>query len=344
MLMQKMTSLLGTALLAVSIGSVAAVAQDKVLNVLSYGGPWNEVQEKTVLERFKKETGFTVTLGSQPVNSVAPIMAAKDNPVYDLVWMPAEDHAALSAAGLLLPLDYSNIPHGKELHEGSALPDGITTSYAAVALVYNKDKIKTAPTSWEDLWNPAFKGHVVLGDLPHSYGMSFLVMAAKLAGGGEASIDPGFEKLKALKPSISGFYKNSGVAAQMFQQGTAWIGPWYHGRAKYMADRGVPLEYVIPKEGAPPYISILGVVRGSKHKAIAERYIDMVLQPEAQIAWAKIIGAGPANKMVKLEAVVATTVPYGEEQIKKLVKLDWSTILKSQDKWIERWQREISAP
>jgi len=321
-----------------------ALAQQRTLNVLSYGGPWNEVQEKTVLDRFRRETGFTVTLGSQPVNSVAPIMAARDNPVYDLVWMPAEDHAALSAAGMLMPLDYANIPHAKDLYEGSAMPDGVVTSFAAVALVYNTEKIKTPPKSWADMWNPAYKGHVVLGDLPHSYGMSFLVMAAKLNGGGETNIEPGFQKLKELKPSISGFYKNSGVAAQMFQQGTAWLGPWYHGRAKYMADRGVPLDYVIPQEGAPPYISVIGVVRGSKNKAIAEKYIDMVLQPEPQTAWAQIIGAGPANKTVQLDPALAKTVPYGEEQIKKLVKLDWGMILKNQDGWIERWQREISAP
>jgi putative spermidine/putrescine transport system substrate-binding protein len=340
--MKLTTAILGVAMLGLIAGP--APAQDKVLNVLSYGGPWNEVQEKTVLERFKMETGYTVTLGSQPVNAVAPIMAAKDNPIYDVVWMPAEDYAALSAAGMLLPLDYANIPNAKDLYEGSALKEGVITSFAAVALVYNKDKVKVAPTSWNDLWNPAYKGHVMVGDLPHSYAMSFLVMTARLNGGGEANIEPGFAKIKQLKPSISGFYKNSGVAAQMFQQGSAWIAPWYHGRAKYMADRGVPLEYVIPKEGAAAYLSVIGVVKGTKNKAIAEKYINMVLQPESQIAWATIIGAGPANKTVKLEPAVAATVPYGDDQIKKLVKLDWATILKNQDKWIERWQREIASP
>src|SRR5438552_753550 len=121
----KSTTILCAAMLGFAIAPAAA--QDKVLNVLSYGGPWNEVQEKTVLERFKKETGFSVTLGSQPVNAIAPIMAAKDNPVYDVVWMPAEDYAALSAAGMLLPLDYANIPNAKDLYEGSALKEGVIT-------------------------------------------------------------------------------------------------------------------------------------------------------------------------------------------------------------------------
>jgi len=68
-----------------------------------------------------------------------------------------------------------------------------------------------------------------------------------------------------------------------------------------MADHGVPLAYVVPKEGAPAYLSVIGVVKGTKNKAIAEKYINMVLTPEAQTAWATIIGAGPAIKTVKLD-------------------------------------------
>ena len=161
MLYGKAVHILATAVLA-AFFTHSASAQEKVLNVLSYGGPWNEVQEKTVIERFKQETGYTVTLGSQPVNSVAPIMAAKDSPVYDLVWMPAEDHAALRGRhAAAARLQEHSARQG--FYDGSALPDGVITSFAAVAIVYNKDKIKTPPTSWNDLWNPAYKGHVVLG-------------------------------------------------------------------------------------------------------------------------------------------------------------------------------------
>ncbi len=335
-----LAAMFGAALFAVGVGGVAA--QTKTLNVLSYGGPWNEVQEKYVIDRFKKATGYDVTLSSQPVNAVPLIMGARDNPIYDLVWMSADDHAALSVAGALAPLNYKNIPNSTKLYDGTQMPDGVITSFAAVAIVYNKDKVKPAPTSWMDLWDPKFKGHVMIGDLPHSYGLSFLVMTARLAGGGENNIEPGFQKLKELKPSIAAYYKNSGVANQLFQEGTAWIAPWYHGRAKYGADRGIPLEYVVPKEGAPPYLSVLGVVKGSKNQAIAEKFIDLCLEEEPQVGWAKIIGAGPANRTVKLDPDVAKTVPYGQDQISKLVMLDWKTILKHQNAWLERWRREIS--
>lgn len=324
----------------VTIGG--AQAQDKVLNVLSYGGPWNEVQEQHVLARFKEETGYDVTLGQQAVNAVPLITAAKDNPIYDLVWMSAEDHAALSEAGLLLPLNYDNIPNSKDLYDGTRLTDGVITSFAAVAIVYNKEKVSPPPKSWQDLWDPRLKGHVIIGDLPHPYGMSFLVMTARLHGGDENNIDPGFEQIEKLRPSIAAFYKNSGVANQLFQQGVAWVAPWYHGRAKYGADRGIPLEYVIPEEGAPPYLSIIGVVKGTKKKDIAEKFIDLSLAPAPQAAWAQIIGAGPANKSVKLEPEVAARVPYGEDQISKLVMLDWKAMLKNKDAWVERWRTEIA--
>jgi len=319
-----------------------ASAQDKVLNVLSYGGPWNEVQEQHVLERFKSATGFDVTLGQQAVGAVSYITASKDNPVYDLVWMSAEDHAALSRAGLLEPLNYDNIPNAKNLYDGAQLEDGVITSFAAVAIVYNTEKVNPPPTSWSDLWDPRLKGHVIVGDLPHSYGLSFLVMTARLAGGSEHNIDPGFERMKELKPSIAAFYKNSGAANQLFQQGEAWIAPWYHGRAKYGADRGIPLAYVIPKEGAPPYLSVIGVVKGSKNKAAAEQFINMTLDPAPQTGWAEIIGAGPANKTVELSPEVAKRVPYGAEQISKLIMFDWKTIIAKQGEWTERWRKEVT--
>ncbi|GJL83372.1 MAG: ABC transporter substrate-binding protein [marine bacterium B5-7] len=319
-----------------------ANAEEKVLNVLSYGGPWNEVQEQHVLARFKEETGYDVNLGQQAVNAVPLITASKENPVWDLVWMSAEDHAVLSREGLLEPLNYGNLHNAANLYDNARLEDGVITSYAAVAMVYNTEKFESPPTSWQDMWDPRLKGHVIVGDLPHSYGMSFLVMTARLAGGGEDNIDPGFARMKELKPSIAAFYKNSGVANQLFQQGEAWIAPWYHGRAKYGADRGIPLDYVIPEEGAPPYLSVLGVVKGTDKQALAERFIDMCLDAAPQTGWAEIIGAGPANKTVVLGPEIASRVPYGPDQISKLVMLDWKKIVEMQDEWTERWRKEIA--
>ena len=126
-------------------------AAEKVLNVLSYGGPWNEVQEQHVIPPFEKETGYDVILGQQAVNAVPLITAGQDESVYDLVWMSAEDHAALSRAGLLETLDYGNIPNAEHLYDGAQLEDGVITSFAAVAIVYNTEKVDPPPTSWEDL-------------------------------------------------------------------------------------------------------------------------------------------------------------------------------------------------
>ena len=35
----------------------------------------------------------------------------------------------------------------------------------AVGLLYNKARAPKAPSSWHDLWDPAFKDHILLTDL-----------------------------------------------------------------------------------------------------------------------------------------------------------------------------------
>lgn len=35
-------------------------------------------------------------------------------------------------------------------------------TWGITGIVYNKNFIKEAPTSWEDLWNPDYKGRVIL--------------------------------------------------------------------------------------------------------------------------------------------------------------------------------------
>ena len=56
-----------------------------------------------------------------------------------------------------------------------------------------------APTSWADLWDPKFKGKLAMPDLTASGSYQVLVMAAKINGGDENNIDPGFEAHEAAQ-------------------------------------------------------------------------------------------------------------------------------------------------
>src|SRR3546814_7906551 len=73
-----------------------------------------------------------------------------------------------AAANVLEPLTLDAIPNlAKVIPEGLYKKAdnsiyAVSTGFYALGLVYNTNEIKTAPTSWEDLWNPKYAGIVTI--------------------------------------------------------------------------------------------------------------------------------------------------------------------------------------
>jgi len=75
-------------------------------------------------------------------------------------------------------------------------------------IAYNSEYAKDPPKSWEDLLDPKWEGKIIFPDITTSHGMGMLVLLAKLNGGSETNIDPGFEKIKELKSNVLTFWTN----------------------------------------------------------------------------------------------------------------------------------------
>jgi putative spermidine/putrescine transport system substrate-binding protein len=165
-------------------------------------------------------------------------------------------------------------------------------------------------------------------------------MAARTFGGSEKNIDVGFEKLKELAPNVDAIYESSSNAAQMFQLGGAWIAPWFAGRVAPTRQAGVPVAAANLKEGQVVYITMLCPLKGRYSKKVAQ-FMDVYLSSDAMIAFAKGIGEGPARSDVVLDPALAQTVPYGPDQVAKLIQPDWSTVVPKRGEWAQRFQREI---
>jgi putative spermidine/putrescine transport system substrate-binding protein len=323
-------------------GSGLAIAQEdkSPIVLLSTGGPTDTITRDAIANAFTKETGIEVIIRPQSDAMISSVLAQKDNPQYDLILTGYDPYIYLLQNGALDKVNYDNIPNTAKLYPLARATHGIGTSFTGVTLVYNTDKIRTPPTSWADIWNPAYKGHVIIPLVPITYGLDFLVMAARTFGGDEHNIDIGFQKLKELAPNVSGIYETSSNAAQMFQLGGAWIAPWFAGRVPPTRAAGVPVEAAKLKEGQVAYITMLAPLKGKYNSKVA-KFMNMYLSTEAQVAFAKGIGQGPARADVVLEPALAATVPYGEEQVKQLIQPDWETIVRKRTEWAERFQREV---
>jgi len=304
---------------------------------------------------FQKASGLTVDYkedfndNEQWFAKVKEPLSRKQDIGADLV-VPTQFMAArINRLGWLNEISDSGVPNRKNLRPdllNSQVDPGRkkTAPYMTgmVGLAYNKAATKRDIATIDDLWDPAFKEHVAIEKVPATYGVDTLIMAARLAGGDEHDIEPGFKKLRELKPNLGAIYTNSSQCQQLFQQGGTWIAPWYSGRVASTARSGVPVKAASTKEGEPVYLTMLCPLKGRYNPWVA-KFMEMHLSPEVQQAFAREFASGPSRTDVKLEPDIAKNVPYGQEQVSRLIQFDWDKIIPRLDEWTQRFNREIAS-
>src|SRR6187399_1808716 len=274
---------------ALTLGAMKAFpglsyAQARPLVFATFTGSWEEAHKAVLVPAFRKANAdAAIVLDPMlSVDQIAKVTAARANPPIDV--MLHDPGPALVAIGndLTEPYPVDKSTYYKDLIAEAQEPAGPAIFFQTVGLTYNPDKIKKPPTSWEDLWKPEFKGKVGITNLNSTLGTGFLVEIARMHGGSEANVDPGFKAIEALKPSISAVASNPGQLATLFQQGQIDISPGNFNAIQIMKARGVPVEFVAPKEGAIAFKTTIHIVKNSPNRELAFKLIEASLTPEVQ--------------------------------------------------------------
>jgi len=316
--------------------------------VASYGGTFEKALKEELAPIFEKKFDCKVhyVLGIS-TETLAKVRVQKDNPQIDVTFVDDGPAILGSTEGFWANLDPKIVTNLDKLYDIALHPNnnGVDMGVTATGLLYNtqifKEKGFTPPASWNDVLKPEYVQRFVMPPITNSYGLHTLIMFARLNGGGERNIDPGFEVMKKLKKSVISFEPQAGKMSELFQSKEAWIGCWGSGRVYSLADMGFPVEFVYPKEGAIALGVTLNMVKNCKNPRLAQEFINFMLDEKSQEVWGKGFMLGPMNKNVKLAPEVAKRVPYGLDQIKKLIKVDWAYINQVRPEWTERWSKEV---
>ncbi len=311
----------------------------------TYPGSFEEAYRAVLVPAFQKATGGSVTLTPLlGVDQVAKITAARANPPYDVVMF--DEGPAINAikAGVLqrFPADkskyFNDLP---KIFQGTGY--GPTISMQVIGLAYNPKKVKTPPTSWDDLWRPEYKGRVGITGMGSSLGTAFMVELAKLRGGGDANIEPAFAAMKQLLPSVSALAQSPGALAALFQQGQIDIAFNYYNNVELLRAKGVDVAFALPKSGGVLIRTSMHIVANSAEPDLSLRYIDTLMSPEVQAVleaapWVML----PTNSKVKFTGENVRQIGKDLAEVeKKLVLLDWNRIQEQRPAWIERFNKEV---
>ncbi len=320
-------------------------AQAKRLVFATFTGSWEEAHRAVLVPAFKKSTNNAdIILDPMlSVDQIAKVNAAKNNPPIDV--MLHDPGPALTAIGQGLVDNYpvAESKNYKDLIVEAQEETGPAIFFQVVGLTYNPEKIKTPPTSWKDLWSPEYKGRAGITNLNSTLGTGFLVEIAKMFGGSESNIEPGFKALNDLKPNLAAVAANPGALATLFQQGQVDISPGNFNAIQILKARGVPVEFVVPKEGAIAFKTTIHIVKNTKNKDLAVALIEAAMSPDVQTRLMQSpYLVVPTNSKVQMQGEISKVLVKDQAELKKkFVFQDWKKINEQRAQWIERFNREI---
>jgi putative spermidine/putrescine transport system substrate-binding protein len=322
-------------------------AQARPLVFATFTGSWEEAHKAVLVPAFRRETGNApIVLDPMlSVDQIAKVTAARANPPIDVMLHDPGPGLQAIAAGLVEPYPVARSAHYKDLIPVAQEPEGPAAFFQVVGLTYNPETVKTPPTSWADLWSPAYKNRVGITNLASTLGTGFLVEVARMNGGSEADVEPGFAALQKLKPNLAAVAANPGALASLFQQGQIDISPGNFNAIQILKAQGVPVEFVAPKEGAIAFRTTMHITKNSPNAELAFKLIEAALSPEVQAAlMASPYLVVPTNTRVKIAGEVAKVlVASHEEMQKRFVFQDWKRINEQRAGWLDRFNREMRA-
>jgi putative spermidine/putrescine transport system substrate-binding protein len=339
------TALLGS-VLTLTAWAIPGRAADSI-TVALYGGSWGDTIQKCIIQPFTKETGIAVT--PEPgVSSVtiAKLRQQKGDPAIDVAWMDGGISELAAAEGLVAPIDPEKAPNVANMvvagvyKEGNGAIYALSTGFYALGLVYNTEQVKTKPSSWLDLWNSQYAGAVTVPAPTNAMGIPFIVQINAIEGGTLANFEPGMKKLKSLK--ASSFFDTSGAADNSLQSGEAILGAHYAQAGWALADKGLPIGYSVPKEGAPAGDIRVHIVNNTKKLIDAEKFVNYAVSKPAATCMANTIYVGPATLGVTLSNEAKQRMPWGPSgSVSNLAITDWNKINPLREKITEMFNREV---
>jgi putative spermidine/putrescine transport system substrate-binding protein len=318
---------------------IRAQAKELVVGAASSQKSWSE---EIMIPAFEKKHNVKVLFeGTRSLVNLEKMQKNKGSQYLSVVQMDDPVMITAVAEGLLDPITTAKVPNFASLKPGVTHMDGMWVNYLQpwVGIAYNKEKMPTPPTSWAEIYDPKYKGRIILPSLQNTEGVMNLFLAAFLKTGkpmaeAQLDMDAAFAKLAELKGNVLMSYTQEGQAYNLLEQGEAYmVASAISSIALSRKAKGAPIELAAPKEGTFSMPSGIALVKGGPQPELAAAYVDMLLSPEIQEKVTQATFALPTNAKVAAPAGLSNLVIH---------PVDWGNVSKNRASWVARWDRELS--
>jgi putative spermidine/putrescine transport system substrate-binding protein len=222
---------------------------------------WEGYADKSFANQFTKQTGCKVNaVPAGTSDEMFTKFRSGGGGQYDLVSPSGDASLRLIKSGAVAPLDKSKLTNFDSLAPQLRSPDfntvdgknyGLSFMWGANVLIYNKDKVKPAPTSWNDIYSSKYKGKITVPDNPIQIAdpaLQFL-HAKNPYSLSQDQLDKVKAKLKQQRPLVKKYWVLATDFEELFKSGDATIGAGWPLMTNDLRKAGMNVGEVLPKEG-----------------------------------------------------------------------------------------------
>lgn len=295
--------------------TVAGNGQELVLNVYNWGeyisdGSEGSLDTVAAFEQWHEETygvKVKVNYDTYPSNEDMYNKLKSGAISYDLVIPSDYMIAKMREEGMLLPLNFRNIPNYEYISERFRGlyydPEdrySVPYTYGVVGVIYNANVVDEADTgSWDLLWNEKYAGNILQFNNPRdAFGTAQYKLGLDVNSTDKADWDLAQQALQEQSPLLKGMVMDE--IYNMMASGEAAIGTYYAGDYFTMVDNqadNVDLQFYYP-ERTNYFFDAMCIPTCCQNQELAESFINFMLSEEAAVANAEYIYYASPNSLV----------------------------------------------
>jgi len=233
---------------------------------------------------------------------------------YDVVSASGDASLRLIASGDVEPVntdlignyaDVYNFLKDRDWNSVDGQMYGVPHGYGANLLMWRTDIVKPAPDSWGVVFDEdsPYAGKITAYDSPIYIADAALYLMKTQPDLGiknpyaldEQQLQAAVELLKQQRVNIGEYWSDYLKEVQAFTTGDSVVGTTWQVIANVAQSENVPVDVVLPKEGATGWSDTWMVSSRSEHKNCAYAWLDHIISPEANAGVAEYFGESPAN-------------------------------------------------
>jgi len=309
----------------------------------TWGGDYQDLQQTYVAAALLAPQGINVVYDTaNDTVRKTKLMAERRLPhgSVDVQALTASGSYEIFQNGAIAALDIGRIPNAPHILPALRTAYAVPHIYTGRVILHNPKLIKAAPTSYADLWSPDNAGKVGVIDIQYQ---TTIESAAMIAGGSLSNYEPGKDKLLELKRLGVKVYPTNEAMAQALKNEEVGICIMWRARGVQWRNAGIPVEIVYPKEGVVLYISEQTIAKNARNQDSAYAYLNALLDPTAQAAFAKNFGYTPTVEGVTLPPEVEAQVSFPADVRKSFLVQDQAYLAKNDPQLQEWWNKVFKA-